>query len=439
MKKTFIVLAALITAFNFIACSNSFSESNPENIPEEKVITVSQLFSDIPTSIEEFESKSKSQRSARSATTVDFESVDGILLHGYKNLCALDFSMLDMFMTILKYDLIKTELQFDTITDISSIIPDSLEFTNMMKKLNTTFEENFWDLGKIKVSYNNNIVNIYWILDVKLGDFPGEHSRMVVYIQGSYENDAYNDFFCSMDYGTLEFESYKRDGNVCTLEVSFYSLDGASEKTLLKKNGSEFVSYGIGSSELASNPSDEILESASKCRWIRFKDSKGAAEFKNGKSAPEWNLYEIYDTDGSLIFSQDKRNDQWRDDTTFKQTIPLKYLRSSKTVQRKEDGKYYFEDNNQKIEAIEDISFETGSFVHENFPCYTMQSESASKIELPEPFSFTKKDYTLNAISRLNAYVAESYTEDFSKALVSQSKINELKSKIQEWIAEVSN
>ena len=62
-----------------------------------------------------------------------------------------------------------------------------------------------------------------------------------------------------------------------------------------------------------------------------------------------------------------------------------------------------------------------------------MESASASEINLPEPFSFIKKDYAMEAISKLNAYLAESYTEEFSKELVSKTTIDSVKAKIAAW------
>ncbi len=67
-----------------------------------------------------------------------------------------------------------------------------------------------------------------------------------------------------------------------------------------------------------------------------------------------------------------------------------------------------------------------------------MESDSASKINITEPFTFIKKDYVLEAISKLDAYVRESYTEEFSKELVSQDRINSVKAKIAAWKTSIS-
>lgn len=460
MKKLSFFLTILI-CFGLIACDNAGTKAK---VGRDGDITVEKLIAGMPTSIEEFEAQSNSGRSIEVILhPVNFETTEGIMTHGYKNITGLDFSYVNLFMTILKNDLISQGLEFDTVTNISDVAPESEASTELFNSLTGgqgTWQDILYSLGKIEATFDEDdgIVNVKWVLDVKAGDTPEgsdpEHIEMVVFIKGTYLDGVYKDFFCAVDYGSILFESYKHDGKACVVESSFYRDDGAQNKAILKKEGSDFVFYGIGSSDLE-NPSQEILESASHCRWIRYKNSTGAAEFKNGKRGPEWNLYEVYDTDGSLMFSQDKREEEWKDrddkdHTKFEQIIPFKYLRTTRAVRKlisvdgeesDEDNPYYvYDDDSQltQIKRLKNVEFEVGPAIHESFPCYVTTSDSKSVINIESPFSFTKTDDTLAAIAKLDAYVAETYTENFTKALVSAEEIDEIKSAIVAWLAEIS-
>lgn len=426
MKKVFKILLSTFICFGIISCANSASDSNSNSNNEE--ITVRALIEKMPVSIEEFEAQAKSGNSSRAA--IDFASNSGIKTYSYYNLQKADANTtyIETFLTVLKNDVITSrELDFDVITDISSVVPDSSATAEYLKAKydNTaTYDKFFTNLGKIKVSYKNNQVEIFWSLKTPSNDKDEPIKDIRLYIYGTYVNNIYSDLFSAVENGTadngsIQFQSFKRNGTTYLSETSIYRTDKASSNTIVKKDGSKFISYGIGSIDLSSNPSEETLQAAKKCRRIRYKDSTGAYEFKNGKNSPKWNLYDIYDTDGSLIFEQDKREDE--NQNKFKQTIPLKYIRSSTAIEE------------NSVAEIKNVSFEIGRDQDKDFPCYVMESASASEINLPEPFSFIKKDYAMEAISKLNAYLAESYTEEFSKELVSKTTIDSVKAKIAAW------
>lgn len=198
--------------------------------------------------------------------------------------------------------------------------------------------------------------------------------------------------------------------------------------------GSNYIWYGIGSSEINNNPSAQDLENAAKCRWIRFKDASIAAEYKNGKRAPNWNVYNIYDTDGALMFTQDKRSDSQPADTQFKQMIPLKYLRSTRPVE--ENNKIYSFADAEKgiISEIQEVAVETGHAVHKNYPFYINMSDKNNEITIPAPFSFAKKTEAINAINKLNQLLEKSYTNEITEDFITTSEIAELRKKVIDWM-----
>lgn len=447
MKKCILLLSSLLFCFAVLSCDNGSSGDSSNDI------TVKQLIEKMPMSIEEYERQSKG-RTARTADSVDFENEEGVKTLSFNRITE-EFSYLKIFMTVLKNDVINYDaLDFDKNIDISSVkINSSASKEFIEKNLGGNPEQFFDNLGTINISVKNDIVSVYWTLDLFTGDDAHIPLTMNLYIQGTWSNESYEDFFCGLKYQVnsdtgvydwFELESYKTEGSKVIQEISSIRADGPYSKLVTEKQGENWVQYNLGGTDLHLNPEPDVLAALQKVRRIHFQDSTGVARFMygNGKRSPDFYLYDIYDPDGYLVFTQEKRNDEWKNDADFRQYIPLKYLRSSEDVIKSTDGKYYFSEDTDFSQPIniESVSFEVsrGEDNHKYYPCYAMHSDSPSEITLKEPFSFTKKDYTLAAISKLQEYFNKSNSEDFMKGLVSQKEINSIKEKIEAWLETVS-
>lgn len=445
MKKFILVISAIIFCFAAISCDNGSSGDSSNDV------TVKQLIEKMPMSIEEYEKNSKG-RTARTAAPVDFENEEGIKPLHFNNITE-EFSYLRIFMTILKNDVINYDgLDFDENIDISSVkIKSAVSKEFIEKNLGGNPEQFFDNLGTMNISVKNDIVSVYWSLDIFTGDDAHKPLVFNLYIKGTWSNEAYDDFFCGLKYKVnsndgvydwFELESYKTEGSKVIQEIASIRADGPYAKRLTEKQGENWVQYNLGGTEIVLNPDSETLAALQNARSIRFKDSTGVADFMygNGRRKPDFYLYDIYDLDGYLVFEQEKRNDGYYNDVDFRQYIPLKYLRSSKDVVKNADGKYYFADDTEQPVNIEEVEFEVsyGEDNHKYYPCYAMHSDSPSEITMEEPFSFTKKEYTLVSIAKLQEYVERSYSKEFMKELVSQKEINSIKEKIETWLATVS-
>ena len=201
MKKVFQILLSTFICFGIISCAISASDSNSNSNNEE--ITVRALIEKMPVSIEEFEAQAKSGNSSRAA--IDFASTPGIITHGYNNIQTSDANAtyIETFLTVLKNDVITSKtFDFDKITDISSIIPNSSETSEYIKDKydNTaTYDKLFSDLGKIKISYQNNQVEIFWSLKTPSNDQDEPIKDIRLYISGTYIDNIYSDLFSAVE------------------------------------------------------------------------------------------------------------------------------------------------------------------------------------------------------------------------------------------------
>ncbi len=253
---------------------------------------------------------------------------------------------------------------------------------------------------------------------------------MILYITGTFADNKYADFTTAVniagDNGSINFEAYKIQGNKSILENTLYRSNGSCRTILMEKDGSSFVIYNVGEDRSNDNISAADLEKYAKWRWIRFKNSECAASFMNDHNYS----YNIYDSKGALLFKQLFYNN---DDNYLKQIIPLKYIRSSRTIQKDDDGNYSFADDSTSNTEIQEIEFIMSDNTRKKFPCVMLESNTATQIPLPENYTFVKKDLTLQTISKLDEYYAKSNSQAFLNSLTPKESFGALQAKIDAW------
>ncbi len=428
MKKSLFSLSILCLCFVTIACNN------PVETPTDNGITANQLIEKMPVSLDEFEKQASSARTA-TTTTVNPEDLNDIKESQYNHYFNDgEFSYGALFLTVLKNDVIKAKtLEYNQNIDISSVVPDSQATDAYLKtftNVSYSYRDLFSNLGTVKVSYENNKVELYWSLTVIIGDGSGQTVNMILYITGTFADNKYADFTTAVniagDNGSINFEAYKIQGNKSILENTLYRSNGSCRTILMEKDGSSFVIYNVGEDRSNDNISAADLEKYAKWRWIRFKNSECAASFMNDHNYS----YNIYDSKGALLFKQLFYNN---DDNNLTQIIPLKYIRSSHTIQKDDDGNYSFTDDSTSNIKIQEIEFIMSDNTRKKFPCVMLESNTATQIPLPENYTFVKKDLTLQTISKLDEYYAKSNSQAFLNSLTPKESFGALQAKIDAW------
>lgn len=408
MKKSLFIISVLCFCFGLIACDNSTQSGNDDSI------TANQLIEKMPVSFAEFEKQASGARAVRTASTVNPETLEDIKPQEYNSWNDDEFSYATLFLTVLKNDVIKSEsLEFDENIDISSVVPDSEATSAYLKTIgNYTYKDLFPDLGTIKVSYDDDKVELYWSLILRTQ----REFDIVLYITGTFSDDIYADFTTAVnirgDAGSINFEGYKINGNKSILENALYNSNGSCRTIYQEKEGSSYVRYFVGHDSFNSSVSAADLAKYAQYRKVCIKNSEYAASFINDDPS-----YNVYDTTGNLLFTERK------DGSEYKQIIPLKYIRSS---------------NSNEIAVDHEETFRVRGNQDKAYPCYVMTSNSASQIILTVPFSFVKKDLSLKAIAKLDEYYAQSNAQEFLSKLTTKEATNTLQKKIDEWVKTIS-
>ena len=445
MKKSLIIAILLAASLILISCGGGNTGSPADKTPPASV-TPKELLQKIPTTIEEFDAQS-SARSARTVTTVIPTSIHD---HGYTDMSGGDLSISELLITILKYDICNSSLlHFNDDIDISSLSITSEESASYFEEYSGSqlaLDDVFDNLGTIRITYENGKMTLFW-----LASMGGEEGA--IYISGQFSNGCYSEILCICDNW---IEEYSRNGSACFFRSECLREDGATAKSVTIKDGEGFVWYQVGSYDLAENPVPVQLEAAAQCRWIRYKDSTGAASFKYGKNSPAFKVYEVYDTDGSLMFYE-RMNLLPTPESEYTQRIPLKYLSwGDKTLKVNDnnsvnhldesstiDDIYYFEDDSQNpITAITAFGIELDpdeddNPVHGYYPFYTLKNESQSALYFGTEtrFSMPRWNEVKTSIDYLDSLAAETYDPDFLAGFISHETISELKSQLTAWIA----
>lgn len=430
------------TTSNDEAANNSTTTENT-SVTSINGITVKQLLAALPTSLEEYKAQfettesSGNNRKARAATNVNFEEIEGIQTVGYKHLGEFtEGDLFDLFLTILKYDVSKSDsLVFDSNNDISSLELNSEEAVECSKVVNLGLES-FIDLGIINLSFKDNLVKIFWSFNISNG------RKINIYIQGNYFSGKYNKLSCFMktsDENSLYWFNNFEKNNGKYIRYSSDNRYGNFDTGIFILGDEDLVYIGCGNFEGVKNPTQELINIIMQHRNIIYKTSTGIGSFSYGSNntnkIPDYEWYQLYDTDGSLILEENIGNIREREKNNYIQKIPLKYISSTQTVQKYDDNKYYFENSEDPIEAIQLVSFEisSGKNGHKEFPCYVTENKSSSQIVVSEPFTFTKNEFASEMITKLNEYFTESNTDEFINSLISQEDIEEMKSVFDNW------
>ena len=418
MKKEFLSIVCVLSVFISFSCSHSTSKKPDVDVPDDSepdkiAVTSQELIMNLPATFEEFQSQANSpSRSAREA--VSLENLEPIKACHYQSL--IDDGGSDtakLFFTVLKNDVNPAiEIPLNTTTSLSSIHTYSQETVDLFAPYNINPNEWFTDLGKIKVLYESEKMEIFWEVSTVGND--NQIYITPLYISGIYKDGKYlslTTYFLSDGHPYLEKFLKTENGyleDVATYtEHGFKPVNGKTiisnsfSKTFTLKNG-EPCNYGY-------------LDADSSCYFGSYGEVHG--------------LF-VFDKEGNVVFKEEKNS------SNYTQYIPLNFLQTTKTL-LKEGDDYYWDSisNENKVpkEYFWVLNEQGTESDRKQFPCLELSSSSEDDITIPADFTFVQLDYTKSAINIIKALRTEAQTIVTNNDFISQEEVQAIGTKIDTW------
>ena len=401
MKKTIVSILCILFVLICFSCKHSSSTTEDPAEEDNSSVTARELIKSLPITFSQFQNQTNA---SRSATEISCEDCEPINSWDYHRINSDEESTATIFLTILKNDIAPViEIPFNTTTNVSSINSYSQETKNLLG-----FDPGIWitDLGNVKVSYDNDKVEMFWQLTIKGNNNPNTTYTTPLYIEGIYkdgiyssvttylisDNHPYVESFIKTENGFIDnIISYNEDEDIAIKSKTI--LDNSSRKTICYGNG-EIVQLGY-------------LSSSAACYWTNHW----------GRSPND--KYIVFDENGYLVFTEDYNS------TNYTQYIPLNFLQCSKVITFKTNS-YYIED--AEIDHIEYKRFEVFNsegtdYEDDYFLCLKRTSSEKTTIELPTDFTFPKKDYTISSINKIEELRTESQTAAIKNDFLTDAEV----------------
>ena len=414
MKKTIVSIFCIFFALICFSCNHS--SSTPDEPFEEDIssVTAKELIKNLPLTFSQFQNQTNSSRAAMEFSCEDCEPINS---WDYSRINDDVDSPAVYFLTILKNDIAPViEIPFNTTTDVSSINSYSQETVNFFSKIEQNPNEWISDLGKLKVSYESEKIEIFWELSTK--GYKDVIYTTPLYIKGVYKDGKYIlvTTYCLSDNHPYVETFIKTENGFVDNIISFNEDKSMpiKSKTILDNSSRKFFSYGNG----------EIIQlgylgAPAACYWT---NSWGSSNEK----------YIVFDENGYLVFIENF------DSTNYTQYIPLNFLQCSKVI-IPENNYYYLEsvseDNKTSIEKqrfkVFDLTGAEGPSV--DFLCLKCTPSGKTTIELPTDFTFPKKNYTISSINKIEELRTESQTASIKNDFLTDAEVQAIETKVNDW------
>lgn len=414
MKKTIVSILCILFVLICFSCKHSSSTTEDPAEEDNSSVTARELIKNLPITFSQFQNQTNS---SRSATEISPEDCEPIKSWDYGRIKDDEESIAVYFLTLLKNDIAPAiEIPLNTTTDVSSINSYSKE----TKKL-FVFDPAEWisNLGKVKVSFESDKAEIFWLLSIRGNNDPNEICTTPLYITGVYKNGIYSSVttYCISDNHPY-IESFIKTENGFVDNIISFNEDESmpiKSKTILDNSSRKFFSYGNG----------EIIQ-------LGYLGAPAACYWTNswGSSNEE---YIVFDENGYLVLREASKK------SIYNQYIPLNFLQCSKTILEK-DHNYYlgeFSEENKCdeifYEPFEVYNSEGTDKADENFLCLKLESSKINEITLPADFTFPKKNYTISSINKIEELRTEAQTASIKNDFLTDAEVQAIETKVNSW------
>lgn len=416
MKKTIVSILCILFVLICFSCKHSSSTTEDPAEEDNSSVTARELIKNLPITFSQFQNQTNS---SRTATEISCEDCDPINSWDYSRITDDEESMSVYFLTILKNDIAPViEIPFDTTIDVSSINSFSQETVNLFSKIEQNPNEWISNLGKLKVSYESEKIEIFWELSTV--GYKGVIYTTPLYIAGTYKDGKYIlvTTYCLSDNHPY-IESFIKTENGYVDNIISFNEDKSmpvKSKTILDNSSRKFFSYGNG----------EIIQ-------LGYLGASTACYWSNSWGSPN-DKYIVFDEHGYLVFVEDYNSSS----TNYSQYIPLNFLQCSKVIIP--NGNFYYlesvdEENKTSIEnklfTVFDLNGAESASV--NFLCLKRTSSEKTTIELPTDFTFPKKDYTISSINKIEELRTESQTAAIKNDFLTDAEVQAIETKVNTW------
>ncbi len=421
MKKILFPLLCGLLTLICVSCHNSSVETPA---PEEETttnntgVTAAELIMKLPITFEQFQNQANG--SSRAATEISCEDCPPVNSWDYHRISLDEENLIAvLFFSILKNDVAPNiDIPLNENVDLSSINTYSQETTNLFQAtIEITPSAWITDLGKVKVIYDSDNVEIFWYLTTKNNDGVGTTSSPL-YLKGIFKDNEYKSVtmrFLSDGHPIVE-SFIKTENGFVDNTISRGGDRSYNAKTVLQNSCRKYFQYLAGQTV-----SVGYLDNSTACYWSNYWGSTSE-------------IYIIFDEHGYLVLQEHGTA------SNYTQYIPLNFLVSEKDI-IKEDNKYYLDSVSEENEItyIKNIKFDVFNSDKSDSTtmdalCLIRNSSVNNEINIPEHFTFAKKNYAISAINKIGELQTEAGTTAVKDDFLTDEEFQAMGTKVDAWL-----
>lgn len=426
MKK---ILFPLLCGLLTLICVSCHISSVETPAPEEETttnntgVTAAELIMKLPITFEQFQNQANG--SSRAATEISCEDCPPVNSWDYHRISSDEENLIAvLFFSILKNDVAPNiEIPLNENVDLSSINTYSQETTNLFQ---ATIEitPSVWitDLGKVKVIYDSDNVEMFWYLTTKNNNGVGTTSSPL-YLKGIFKDNEYKSVTmrCLSDGHPVVESFIKTENGFVDNTISRGGDKSYNAKTVLQNSCRKYFLYSAGQTV-----SVGYLDNSTACYWSNYWGS-------------ESEIYIIFDEHGYLVLQEEGTA------SNYTQYIPFSFVSSDVTIMKEGDGinlKYYYLDSDsQKISLpVSNRHFLVfnaagNDYEHSSSYCLKLETTVNNKINIPEHFTFAKKNYAISAINKIGELQTEAGTTAVKDDFLTDQEIQAMGTKVDAWVS----